>query len=90
MIRIIINTSSIYYDTYHKLFVLRVKTSEDGVGFYNYYTRWTVVEGACFPKSRVSMYNVHLTHSLLCFEFVELTLIIKPKSVIKKLAFFFV
>ena len=29
---------------------------------------------ACFPKSRVSMYNVHLTHSLLCFEFVELTL----------------
>lgn len=27
-----------------------------------------------FPKSRVSMYNVHLTHSLLCFEFVELTL----------------
>lgn len=27
-----------------------------------------------FPKSRVSMYNVHLTHSLLCFEFVEFTL----------------
>lgn len=23
------------------------------------------------------MYNVHLTHSLLCFEFVEFTLIIK-------------
>ncbi|WP_205064303.1 hypothetical protein, partial [Bacteroides faecis] len=25
-------------------------------------------------KSRVSMYNVHWTHSLHCFEFVELTL----------------
>lgn len=38
------NTAGIYYDTYHKLFVLRVKTSNDGVGFYNYYTRWTIVE----------------------------------------------
>ncbi|WP_373151839.1 DUF5041 domain-containing protein, partial [Bacteroides caccae] len=26
--------------------------------------------------SRVSMYNVHWTHSLHCFEFVELTLIL--------------
>ena len=26
------------------------------------------------------MYNVHLTHSLLCFEFVELTLITKAKK----------
>lgn len=43
------NTAGIYYDTYHKLFVLRVKTSEDGVGFYNYYTRWTIVE----PTDRV-------------------------------------
>lgn len=32
-----------------KLFVLRVKTIHDGVGFYNYYTRWTIVE----PTDRV-------------------------------------
>lgn len=37
-------TAGIYYDTYHKLFVLRVKTINDGVGFYNYYTRWIIVE----------------------------------------------
>lgn len=43
------NTAGIYYDTYHKLFVLRVKTIHDGVGFYNYYTRWTIVE----PTDRV-------------------------------------
>jgi hypothetical protein len=43
------NTAGIYYDTYHKLFVLRVKTVHDGVGFYNYYTRWTIVE----PTDRV-------------------------------------
>lgn len=43
------NTAGIYYDTYHKLFVLRVKTIHDGVGFYNYYTRWTIIE----PTDRV-------------------------------------
>lgn len=43
------NTAGVYYDTYHKLFVLRVKTIHDGVGFYNYYTRWTIVE----PTDRV-------------------------------------
>lgn len=43
------NTAGIYYDTYYKLFVLRVKTIHDGVGFYNYYTRWTIVE----PTDRV-------------------------------------
>lgn len=43
------NTAGIYYDTYHKLFVLRVKTVHDGVGFYNYYTRWKIVE----PTDRV-------------------------------------
>jgi hypothetical protein len=46
------NTAGVYYDTYHKLFVLRVKTSEDGVGFYNYYTRWTIVEAADRVKPR--------------------------------------
>lgn len=43
------NTAGIYYDIYHKLFVLRVKTVHDGVGFYNYYTRWKIVE----PTDRV-------------------------------------
>ena len=28
----------------------------------------------CFPRSRVSMYNVQLIHSFHCFEFIELTL----------------
>lgn len=46
------NTAGVYYDTYHKLFVLRVKISEDGVGFYNYYTRWTVVEATDRVKPR--------------------------------------
>jgi hypothetical protein len=46
------NTAGVYYDTYHKLFVLRVKTSEDGVGFYNYYTRWTIVEATDRVKLR--------------------------------------
>ena len=31
----------------------------------------------CFLRSRVSMYNVQLIHSFHCFEFIELTLIIK-------------
>lgn len=51
------NTAGVYYDTYHKLFVLRVKTSEDGVGFYNYYTRWTVVEATDRVKPRVVNYG---------------------------------
>lgn len=62
------NTAGVYYDTYHKLFVLRVKTSEDGVGFYNYYTRWTVVEATDRVKSRAVInygssddYNVYNT-----------------------------
>lgn len=62
------NTAGVYYDTYHKLFVLRVKTSEDGVGFYNYYTRWTIVEATDRVKPRAAMnygssddYNVYNT-----------------------------
>lgn len=62
------NTAGVYYDTYHKLFVLRVKTSEDGVGFYNYYTRWTVVEATDRVKPRALInygssddYNVYNT-----------------------------
>lgn len=62
------NTAGVYYDTYHKLFVLRVKTSEDGVGFYNYYTRWTIVEVTDRVKSRAIVnysssddYNVYNT-----------------------------
>ena len=62
------NTAGIYYDTYHKLFVLRVKTSEDGVGFYNYYTRWTIVEATDRVKPRAIInygssndYNVYNT-----------------------------
>lgn len=62
------NTAGVYYDTYHKLFVLRVKTSEDGVGFYNYYTRWTVVEATDRVKPRAVInygssddYNVYNT-----------------------------
>lgn len=62
------NTAGVYYDTYHKLFVLRVKTSEDGVGFYNYYTRWTVVEATDRVKPRTTInygssddYNVYNT-----------------------------
>ena len=62
------NTAGVYYDTYHKLFVLRVKTSEDGVGFYNYYTRWTIVEAADRVKPRAVInygssddYNVYNT-----------------------------
>lgn len=62
------NTAGVYYDTYHKLFVLRVKTSEDGVGFYNYYTRWTIVEATDRVKSRAVVnygssddYNVYNT-----------------------------
>ena len=62
------NTAGVYYDTYHKLFVLRVKTSEDGVGFYNYYTRWTIVEATDRVKSRAVInygssddYNVYNT-----------------------------
>ena len=62
------NTAGVYYDTYHKLFVLRVKTSEDGVGFYNYYTRWTIVEAADRVKPRTVInygssddYNVYNT-----------------------------
>lgn len=46
------NTAGIYYDTYHKLFVLRVKIIEDGIGFYNYYTRWTIVEATDRVKPR--------------------------------------
>lgn len=62
------NTAGVYYDTYHKLFVLRVKTSEDGVGFYNYYTRWTIVEATDRVKPRAVInygssddYNVYNT-----------------------------
>lgn len=62
------NTAGVYYDTYHKLFVLRVKTIEDGVGFYNYYTRWTVVEATDRVKPRAVInygssddYNVYNT-----------------------------
>lgn len=62
------NTAGVYYDTYHKLFVLRVKTSEDGVGFYNYYTRWTIVEATDRVKPRTVInygssddYNVYNT-----------------------------
>lgn len=62
------NTAGVYYDTYHKLFVLRVKTSEDGVGFYNYYTRWTIVEATdrVKPKAVINYgssddYNVYNT-----------------------------
>lgn len=62
------NTAGVYYDTYHKLFVLRVKISEDGVGFYNYYTRWTVVEATDRVKPRAVInygssddYNVYNT-----------------------------
>lgn len=62
------NTAGVYYDTYHKLFVLRVKTSEDGVGFYNYYTRWTIVEATDRVKPRIIInygssddYNVYNT-----------------------------
>lgn len=62
------NTARVYYDTYHKLFVLRVKTSEDGVGFYNYYTRWTIVEATDRVKPRIVIkygssddYNVYNT-----------------------------
>ena len=51
------NTAGVYYDTYHKLFVLRVKISEDGVGFYNYYTRWTVVEATDRVKPRAVNYG---------------------------------
>lgn len=46
------NTAGIYYDTYHKLFVLRVKIIEDGIGFYNYYTRWAIVEATDRVKPR--------------------------------------
>lgn len=62
------NTAGVYYDTYHKLFVLRVKISEDGVGFYNYYTRWTIVEATDRVKPRAVInygssddYNVYNT-----------------------------
>lgn len=62
------NTAGVYYDTYHKLFVLRVKISEDGVGFYNYYTRWTIVEATDRVKPRAAVnygssddYNVYNT-----------------------------
>lgn len=62
------NTAGIYYDTYHKLFVLRVKIIEDGVGFYNYYTRWTIVEATDRVKPRAvanysssDNYNVYNT-----------------------------
>lgn len=62
------NTAGVYYDTYHKLFVLRVKTSEDGVGFYNYYTRWTIVKATYRVKPRAVInygssddYNVYNT-----------------------------
>ena len=50
------NTAGVYYDTYHKLFVLRVMTSEDGIGFYNYYTRWTIVEATDRVKPRAAIY----------------------------------
>lgn len=62
------NTAGVYYDTYYKLFVLRVKTSEDGVGFYNYYTRWTIVEATDRVKPRAVVnygssddYNIYNT-----------------------------
>lgn len=35
----------------------------------------------CFLRSRVSMYNVQLIHSFHCFEFIELTLMIKKYMV---------
>lgn len=60
------STTGIYYDTYHKLFVLRVKTIEYGVGFYNYYTRWTIVEDTervaprnSFTYANSDEYNVY-------------------------------
>lgn len=62
------DTTGIYYDTYHKLFVLRVKTIEHGVGFYSYYTRWTIVEDTnrVIPRSNQNYgdsteYNIYNT-----------------------------
>lgn len=40
----------------------------------------------CFPRSRVSMYNVQLIHGFHCFEFIELTLfyILKSNSTVQQ------
>lgn len=64
----LLSNCGIYYDTYHKLFVLVVTSSFDGTGFFNYYTRWTIIESTSRVQPRANVgygnsedYNVYNT-----------------------------